>query len=85
MEGSDSDEEVGEHDGDRQGLMGNTHARRSWVDLADLGENTVQNGVSRPGQGSLSAKAGIILVRPRDHLVGNSQPHDLSACAVGYT
>jgi hypothetical protein len=69
----DSDDEndnESEHDGDRRGLMGNAHARRSWIDLADPGENMVQNGVSRPGQGSLSAKAGIILVRrPCHHLV----------------
>ena len=52
-------------DDDRQGLMGNIHARRSWVDLPDVGENGVQNGVGtdRPSRGSLSAKAGIILVR----------------------
>jgi len=51
--------------GDRQGLLGNTNARRSWVDLSDAGENAVQNGggTDRPGRGSLSAKAGIILVR----------------------
>jgi hypothetical protein len=43
--------------------MGNAHARRSWVDLADIEENPVQNGGSRPGRGNLSAKAGLILVR----------------------
>jgi solute carrier family 45 protein 1/2/4 len=50
-------------DGDRQSLMGNIYARRSWVDLSDVGENVVQNGggTDRPGRGSLSAKAGIIL------------------------
>jgi hypothetical protein len=48
---------------DRQGLMGNTHARRSWVDLSDPGETVVQNGGPKPGAGNLGAKAGIILVR----------------------
>ncbi|KAH9986289.1 major facilitator superfamily domain-containing protein [Russula vinacea] len=48
-------------DGDRLGLMGNIHARRSWADLSDLGENVVQNGGGRPSGGSLGAKAGIIL------------------------
>ena len=63
-EGSDDgDDHVSEPDGDRQGLMGNTHARRSWVDLADLGENPVQNGGARPRRGNLSSKAGLILVR----------------------
>jgi hypothetical protein len=57
-------------DGDRQGLMGNTHARRSWVDLSDVGEDVVQNGggTDRPGRGNLSAKAGIILVRSTQHI-----------------
>ena len=59
----DGNDSGSEHDGDRQGLMGNVHARRSWIDLGDLGENGVQNGVSMPGQGGLSAQAGIILVR----------------------
>jgi hypothetical protein len=82
VEGSDSDEEAasgGEreheedsddgndhHDGDRRGLMRNDHARRSWVDLADLEEHPVQNGGgARPGRGNLSSKAGLILVRRR--------------------
>lgn len=57
-------------DGDRQGLMGNMHARRSWVDLSDVGEDVVQNGggTDRPGRGSLSAKAGIILVRSTQNI-----------------
>ncbi len=59
----DENDNGSEHDADRQGLMGNAHARRSWVDIADLGENMVQNGGARSGRGSLSAKAGIILVR----------------------
>jgi hypothetical protein len=54
---------VEQPDGDRLGLMGNSHARRSWADLSDLGENVVQNGGGRPSEGSLGAKAGIILVR----------------------
>ena len=56
-------------DGDRQSLMGNIHARRSWVDLSDVGEN-VQNdgGIDMPGRGSLSAKAGIILVRSTQNI-----------------
>jgi hypothetical protein len=65
----DGNDNGSEHDGDRQGLMGNAHARRSWVDLQDLGENVVQNGGSRPGKGNLSEKAGIILVRRPYHLV----------------
>jgi len=56
----DIDNEV-ERDGDRQHLMGNHHARRSWVDVSDLGENLVQNGEGRPGRRSLSSKAGVIL------------------------
>ncbi|KAF8497455.1 MFS general substrate transporter [Russula emetica] len=63
-EGSDDGHDDGlQADGDRQGLMGNIHARRSWVDLSDVGENVVQNGggTDRLGRGSLSAKAGIIL------------------------
>jgi hypothetical protein len=60
-DGHDDGEE--QPDGDRLGLMGNSHARRSWVDLSDLGENVVQNGGGRPSGGSLGAKAGIILVR----------------------
>jgi hypothetical protein len=64
QEDSDDGNEDGlERDDDRQGLMGNAHARRSWVDLADLGESSVQNGMARSGRGNLSAKAGIILVR----------------------
>jgi hypothetical protein len=59
----DGNDHVSERDGDRQGLMGNTHARRSWVDLADIGENPVQNGGARPGRGNLSSKTGLILVR----------------------
>jgi hypothetical protein len=57
-------------DGDRQSLMGNIYARRSWVDLSDVGENVVQNGggTDRPGRGSLSAKAGIILVRSTQNI-----------------
>ncbi|KAF8465846.1 MFS general substrate transporter [Russula ochroleuca] len=58
-DGHDDGEE--QPDGDRLGLMGNSHARRSWVDLSDLGENVVQNGGGRPSGGSLGAKAGIIL------------------------
>jgi hypothetical protein len=52
------DDEMEEGDGDRQVLMGNIDARRSWADIADLGENPGR----RPGRESLSAKAGIILV-----------------------
>jgi hypothetical protein len=55
-----NDDEI-EGDGDRQVLMGNMNARRSWADLATLGENPV--GTPRPDRESLSAKAGIILVR----------------------
>jgi hypothetical protein len=57
--------------GDRQGLMGNTNARRSWVDLSDAGENGVENGggTDRPSRGSLSAKAGIILVRSIQNII----------------
>ena len=84
VEGSDSDEEAAaaasgehehedsddgnDHDGDRRGLMRNDLARRSWADLADLGENpNLQNGRGGrpPGRrGNLSSKAGLILVRP---------------------
>ena len=66
----DSDDDGLQADGDRQGLMGNIHARRSWVDLSDVGENGVQNGggTDRPGRGSLSAKAGIILVRSTQNI-----------------
>ncbi|KAI0279577.1 major facilitator superfamily domain-containing protein [Russula aff. rugulosa BPL654] len=63
-EGSDDSHDDGlRADSDRQGLMGNLHARRSWVDLSDVGENVVQNGggTDSPVRGSLSAKAGIIL------------------------
>jgi hypothetical protein len=56
-----NDDEM-EGDGDRQVLMGNIDARRSWADIADLGENSGRNGTPRPGRESLSAKAGIILV-----------------------
>ncbi|KAH9990214.1 MFS general substrate transporter [Russula compacta] len=62
QEGWDDDNDDGlERNSDRQGLMGNIHARRSWVDVSDLGENPVQNVRARPSRGSLSAKAGIIL------------------------
>lgn len=63
------DDGVEQPDGDRLGLMGNIHARRSWADLSDLGENVVQNGGGRPSGGSLGAKAGIILVRSFDSIV----------------
>ena len=66
QEDSDDGHDDGLHaDGDRQSLMGNIQARRSWVDLSDVGENGVQNGggTDRPDRRSLSAKAGIILVR----------------------
>jgi hypothetical protein len=84
VEGEDSDDDDHDHDeeaedghddelqpdSDRQGLMGNAHARRSWVDLSDVGENVVQNGggTDGPGRGNLSAKAGIILVRSTQNL-----------------
>lgn len=64
QEGSDDGHDGGAQvDSDRLALMGNISARRSWVDLSDIGENAVQNGggIGRPGRGSLSAKAGIIL------------------------
>lgn len=70
-EGSgDGDDDELQADGDRQGLMGNFHARRSWVDLSDVGEDVAQNegGTDRPGRGSLSAKAGIILVRSTQNI-----------------
>jgi hypothetical protein len=57
-----NDDEIEEGDSDRQVLMGNTNARRSWADLASLGEEPVQNGAPRPSREGLSAKAGIILV-----------------------
>lgn len=79
----DGNDNESERDGDRQGLMGNAHARRSWIDLADPGENMVQNGVSRPGQGSLSAKAGIILVRRPCHLVLGKLAASRSFCVRG--
>jgi hypothetical protein len=61
----DDHDDDGEQPGDdRQGLMGNNLARRSWVDLSDPGEDVVQiGGGNKPGAGSLGAKAGIILVR----------------------
>jgi len=65
----DGDDDVSEHDGDRLRLMGNAHARRSWVDLADLEESPVQNGGARPTRANLSAKAGLILVRRPSSLV----------------
>lgn len=66
----DGHDDGAQADGDRQGLMGNIHARRSWVDLSDVGENAVQNGggTDRPSRGSLSAKAGIILVRSTQNI-----------------
>ena len=79
----DGNDDGSEHDGDRHGLMGNAHARRSWVDLADIEENPVQNGGSRPGRGNLSAKAGLILVRHPLSLVflRVTHSHTFSACA----
>ena len=59
----DGHDDGAQPDSDRLGLMGNSHARRSWVDLSDLGENVDQNGTDIPGGGNLGAKAGIILVR----------------------
>ncbi|KAH9968022.1 major facilitator superfamily domain-containing protein [Russula dissimulans] len=62
QEGSDDGSHDGmERDDDRRGLMGNLNARRSWVDISDLGETSLQNGGARSDRGSLSAKAGIIL------------------------
>ena len=81
----DGNDDGSEHDGDRHGLMGNAHARRSWVDLADIEENPVQNGGSRPGRGNLSAKAGLILVRHSLSLVffkGNSLSYFFGMCAL---
>jgi hypothetical protein len=65
--------------------MGNAHARRSWVDLADIEENPVQNGGSRPGRGNLSAKAGLILVRRPCLLFffkGNSLSYFFCTCTL---
>lgn len=70
-EGSDDGHADGlQADGDRQGLMGNLNARRSWVDLSDVGEDVALNGggTDGPGRGSLSAKAGIILVRSTQNI-----------------
>ena len=64
--GDDHDDGL-QADGVRQSLMGNIHARRSWVDLSDVGENDVQNG-GGAGRGNLSAKAGIILVRSAQNI-----------------
>ncbi|KAI0299351.1 major facilitator superfamily domain-containing protein [Multifurca ochricompacta] len=58
--GNGNDDEV-ERDDDRDVLMGNVHARRSWADVTDFEENVAPNGSIRPVGGSLSAKAGIIL------------------------
>jgi hypothetical protein len=63
--------------------MGNTHARRSWVDLSDPGENVVQNGGAKPGAGSLGAKAGIILVK--SCLSPSSSSHLFFFPPIGYT
>jgi hypothetical protein len=71
QEGSDEGHDDGlQVDGDRQGLMGNIHARRSFVDLSEVGEDVVQNGGGTDGPGSrnLSAKAGIILVRSTQNI-----------------
>jgi hypothetical protein len=67
-----------EGDGDRQILMGNVDARRSWADLAAAGEDSVQGETPRPGRESLSAKAGIILVcrpPPSSSLRGSTHYH----------
>ena len=64
QEGSDDGNDDGvERDGARHGLMGNLDARRSWVDVSDLGDSSLQNGGARSDRGGLSSKAGIILVR----------------------
>lgn len=84
QEGWDDDNDDGlELDSDRQGLMGNIHARRSWVDVSDLGENPIQNVRARPRRGSLSAKAGIILVR-QPYLLQGPLSH-VFLHALGYT
>jgi len=81
----DGNDNASDHGGDRQGLMGNAHARRSWVDLADLEETPVQNGGARPARANLSAKAGLILVRRPSSLVllRVTRPHTLFCmCAL---
>lgn len=47
--------------GDRDILMGNLNARRSWVDVTDFGEDHLRNGGATPARKSLGAKAGVIL------------------------
>ncbi|KAI0046327.1 MFS general substrate transporter [Auriscalpium vulgare] len=56
--GDDEEGDEVEDDGGRRALMGNVGARRSWVDMSELGEDTHGTGES---PSSLSSKAGIIL------------------------
>ena len=56
---SDGDENDAGRHGDRDILMGNINARRSWADVSELGDDQFRNGGTRK---NLSAKAGVILV-----------------------
>lgn len=60
-EDGDGDENEAEQYGDRDILMGNLNARRSWADLTDSGEDHLRNGSAAPARRNLSAKAGVIL------------------------
>ena len=64
QEGWDDDGHDNEAEGygDRDILMGNLNARRSWVDVMDSEEDHHQNGRAAPVRNSLGAKAGVILV-----------------------
>jgi len=57
----DDDENEAERFGDRDILMGNMNARRSWADVSELGEDHLRNGGATPSRKNLSAKAGVIL------------------------
>jgi len=58
---SDGDENDAERHGDRDILMGNINARRSWADVSELGEDQFRNGGATSSRKNLSAKAGVIL------------------------
>ncbi|KAH9064541.1 MFS general substrate transporter [Lactarius vividus] len=58
----DGDENEAERYGDRDILMGNLNARRSFADVSDFEEDHLQSGGSTmPSRRNLGAKAGVIL------------------------
>jgi solute carrier family 45 protein 1/2/4 len=58
----DGHDNEAERYGDRDILMGNLNARRSFVDVADFEEDHLRNGRTTPARrSSLGAKAGVIL------------------------